>query len=80
LLEGLGYVAPGHALVQWARASQVTELDAELQRLTMGTNRLKAVIPVATFEVTAGKRSTLELALAHLLDHAPVLRRHDAPS
>ncbi|MEY3488646.1 MAG: hypothetical protein RL655_214 [Pseudomonadota bacterium] len=80
LLEGLGYVAPGHALVQWVRASQVTELDAELQRLTMGANRLKAVIPVATFEVTAGKRSTLELALAHLLDHAPVLRRSDAPS
>ena len=79
LLEGLGYVAPGHSLVQWVRASQVTELDAELQRLTMGVNRLKAVIPVATFEVTAGKRSTLELALAHLLDHAPVLRRSDAP-
>jgi ferredoxin len=79
LLEGLGYVAPGRPLVQWVWATQVAELDAELQRLTTGTNRLKASVPLATFEVTAGKRSTLELALAHLLDHAPALRRSDAP-
>ena len=79
VMEGLGYVTPGHTLVQWVRATHVTELDAELQRLTTGLHRLKSVIPLATFDVTAGKRSTLELALAHLLDHAPALRQADAP-
>ena len=80
LLEGLGFVSPGQIAVQWVHATHVTELDAELQRLTTGRARLKtAVQPPATFGVASTKRSTLELALAHLLDHAPVLRTRDAP-
>ena len=79
LLEGLGFVSPDHRPVQWLQARDVTELDAELQRLSTGVNRLTSVVPIATFAVTAGKRSTLELALAHLLDHAPVLRTAQAP-
>ena len=79
LLHGLGYVAPGQAPVQWVRAAHFSDLDSELQRLTTGVNRLQAAVPLATFEVTTSKRSTLELALAHLLDHAPVLRRPAAP-
>ena len=79
LLQGLGYVSSGQMPVQWLHATHVTELDIELQRVTTGVNRLKAAIPLATFEVVPGKRSTLELALAHLLDHAPVLRQGSAP-
>ena len=74
LLEGLGYVTPSQKPVQWVHAAHVTELDAELQRLSTGAQRLKTVVPLATFQVTSGKRSTLELALAHLIDHAPALR------
>jgi ferredoxin len=79
LLEGLGFALPGQACVQWLHATHVTELDAELQRLTTGQHRRKAAISPATFGVTTSKRSTLELALAHLLDHAPVLQARDAP-
>ena len=79
LLEGLGYVSASQARVQWLQARDVSELDAELQRLTTGSNRLSSAVPLATFGVTMGKRSTLELALAHLLDHAPVLRHPQAP-
>ena len=79
LLEGLGFASPGQACVQWLHATHVTELDAELQRLTTGQHRRKAAISPATFGVTTSKRSTLELALAHLLDHAPVLHARDAP-
>ena len=79
LWAGLGYAKAGHSPVQWVHATQVTELDAELQRLTTGANRLQALVPAATFGVTGGKRSTLELALAHLQDHAPALRASPAP-
>jgi ferredoxin len=79
LMEGLGYAASRQPCVQWVRATQVTELDAELQRLTTGAHRPRGVVPLATFQVTSGKRSTLELALAHLIEHAPALRTRDAP-
>jgi len=79
LLDGLGYSTPDQPWVQWLQASHVTELDAEVQRLTAATPRVEVALPLATFEVTPGKRSTLELALAHLIEHAPVLRRGTAP-
>ena len=79
LMDGLGFATAEQPLVQWLHASHVTDLDAELQRLTTGMRRLKSTVPLATFAVTAGKRSTLELALAHLLDHAPALRASPAP-
>ena len=79
LLEGLGYAKPGHVPVQWVRATHATELDAELQRLTTGKQRLSAAVPLATFAITAEKRSTLSLVIDHLLEHAPVLKTAAAP-
>lgn len=74
LLEGLGYAQPGRPRVQWLHATQLAELDSELQRLTTGANRLHTTVPHGTFAVAAEKRGTLELALAHLLTHAPALQ------
>ena len=84
LLEGLGYLPPkvndhAPAVVQLLHATQPLELDAELQRLTTGRDRLKACLPRATFAVTAEKRSTLQLVIDHLLEHAPVLKNPAAP-
>jgi ferredoxin len=80
LLEGLGYAKPGRMPVQWVRATQATELDAELQRLTIGAQRLPSTVPLATFAVTTEKRSTLSLALDHLLNHAPALKGATPPA
>jgi ferredoxin len=74
LLEGLGYVQPGQVPVQVLRATQATELDAELQRLSTATSRGQHSVPLATYAVTHEKRSTLSLALDHLLAHAPALK------
>ncbi len=74
LLEGLGYATQGQVPVQLLRATHATELDAELQRLTTGAQRLSACVPLATYAVTTEKRSTLSLAIDHLLEHAPVLK------
>ena len=74
LLEGLGYAKPAQVAVQLLRATHATELDAELQRLTTGAQRLSACVPLATYAVTTEKRSTLSLAIDHLLEHAPVLK------
>ena len=79
LLEGLGYAKAGQTSVQWLRATQALELDAELQRLTTGKQRLRSSIPVATFAVMPEKRSTLSMVVDHLLEHAPVLKTADAP-
>ena len=79
LLEGLGYAKPGQVPVQWVRATRATELDAELQRLTTGKQRLSSAVPLATFAVTAEKRSTLSLVIDHLLEHAPVFKTAAAP-
>ena len=79
MLEGLGYVLPGQMPVQLVRATQASELDAELQRLTTGKQRLSRSVPAATFGVTAEKRGTLSLVLDHLLEHAPVLKTSAAP-
>ncbi len=74
LLEGLGYAQAGHAPVQLLRASQATELDAELQRLSSGASRWSNRVPLATYAVTNEKRSTLGLAIDHLLEHAPAMK------
>ena len=79
MLQGLGYAKSGLSSVQLLRATQVTELDAELQRLTTGAQRLRSTVPAATFAVTAEKRSTLSLVIDHLLEHAPVLQTPTAP-
>jgi len=79
LLEGLGYAKSGQLPVQLLHATQATELDAELQRLTTGKQRLSSTVPAATFAVTAEKRSTLGLLIDHLLDHAPALKANAAP-
>jgi ferredoxin len=79
LLEGLGYAKAGQTSVQWLRATQALELDAELQRLTTGKQRLRSSIPAATFAVMLEKRSTLSMVVDHLLEHAPVLKTADAP-
>jgi len=79
LLEGLGYAKPGQMPVQLLHATQAMALDAELQRLTTGKQRLSSSVPLATFAVTAEKRSTLGLVVDHLLDHAPVLKTATPP-
>ena len=79
LLEGLGYAKPGQMPVQLLHATQAMALDTELQRLTTGKQRLSSSVPLATFAVTAEKRSTLGLVVDHLLDHAPVLKTATPP-
>ena len=79
MLEGLGYAKPGQMLVQLVHATQAMELDAELQRLTTGQQRLSCSVPAATFAVMAEKRSTLSMVIDHLLEHAPVLKTAAAP-
>jgi ferredoxin len=78
MLEGLGYAKPGQLPVQLIHATQVMTLDAELQRLTTGKQRLSCSVPAATFAVMADKRSTLSMLIDHLIEHAPVLKT-DAP-
>ena len=79
LLEGLGYISKGQSPLQVVRARDAMELDAELQRLTVGATRLKAKVPLASFAVTAEKRGTLGLVVDHLLEHAPVLASPNPP-
>ena len=79
MLEGLGYAKAGRLPVQLVHATQAMELDAELQRLTTGQQRLSSTVPAATFAVMTEKRSTLSMVIDHLLEHAPVLKTADAP-
>ena len=79
LLEGLGYTTKDQAPLQVVQARTALELDADLQRLTVGAQRLKAKVPVAPFAVTAEKRGTLGLVVDHLLEHAPVLKSPNPP-
>ena len=79
LLQGLGYLTAGPLPVQWVHATQATELDAEVQRLCATSAPQRTALPAATFQVGASKRSTLDLALNHLLQHAPVLRQPAPP-
>lgn len=66
ILRGLGYTGTH---VQLVRASHPTALDAALQAL--GQTRQKVPATAARFAVAPEKRSTLEMALDHLIEHAP---------
>ena len=66
ILNGLGYTGT-HLQLLWANAPG--ELDAALQALDRTRQKLPAV--PARFAVAQEKRSTLELALDHLAEHAP---------
>lgn len=79
LLEGLGYAAKSEVPLQVLQAQSAIELDADLQRLTIGASRLKAKVPLAPFAVTAEKRGTLGLVMDHLLEHAPALQSPNPP-
>lgn len=66
LLSGLGYTGMHFKLLQ---ASTPEVLDAALQNLA--STRQQVPSAVARYAVTAEKRSTLDLALDHLVEHAP---------
>ena len=67
ILRGLGYTGTH---VQLLRATHPTELDAALQAL--GQTRQKTPAVAARFAVAQEKRSTLEMALDHLIEQAPM--------
>jgi ferredoxin len=66
LLEGLGYAGSHLSLIQ---ANHPSDLDQELQLLT--TRRGAVPAETARFAMAADKRGTLDLALDHLVEHAP---------
>lgn len=66
ILQGLGYAGSHFSLVR-ADASQA--LDEALQRVARSLGAVPAA--AARFAVAADKRPTLELALDHLMEHAP---------
>jgi ferredoxin len=67
ILHGLGYTGTH---LQLLRACSPTDLDAGLQSLTH--TRPKTPAAPARFAVMAEKRGTLDLALDHLIAHAPL--------
>lgn len=66
ILNGLGYAGSHFRLI---RANALADLDQELQLLTAQPPAVPAVS--ARFAVAREKRATLELALDHLIEHAP---------
>ncbi|GAB4206190.1 MAG: 4Fe-4S binding protein [Tibeticola sp.] len=67
ILTGLGY---GEGHLRLLRATHPSALDAELQALRL--DRPKVPAEAARFAVADAKRGTLELALDHLITHAPL--------
>ena len=65
ILSGLGYAGEHFRLIE---AGTPPELAQALQRAPRGA----APAAAATFNVLPDKRNTLDLALAHLLEHAPL--------
>ncbi|MEN9889703.1 MAG: Electron transport complex subunit RsxB [Pseudomonadota bacterium] len=77
LLEGLGYSGTHFALIE---AGYPQALDAELQRLAgPGVALPQGPAAAASHAVQPEKRSTLELALDHLIAHAPALQASEPP-
>lgn len=77
ILNGLGYTGTHFALIE---ADQPQTLDAELQRLSgRGVPVPQGPGVAARHAVQNEKRSTLELALDHLMAHSPVLQHDDRP-
>ena len=68
ILRGLGYTGTH---LQLLRATTPTDLDAGLQALA-GTRQKIPATP-ARFAVAPEKRGTLDLALDHLIEHAPLV-------
>lgn len=74
VLQGLGYGAGHLRLLHVRDARDLQALDHELQQApATGVRR------AAGFAVQADKRATLELALSHLAEHAPVLPQAPIP-
>jgi len=67
ILSGLGYQGEHFRLLQVKDARDLAALDHDLQAAPAQT-----VGRTAGFAVQADKRATLELALSHLIEHAPV--------
>ena len=67
ILRGLGYTGTH---LQWLRAANPTDLDTALQAL--GQTRQKKPAIAARFAVAQEKRSTLDMALDHLIEHGPL--------
>ncbi|MDP3519622.1 MAG: 4Fe-4S binding protein [Hydrogenophaga sp.] len=72
LLQGLGYAGEHFRLLHARDARDLAALDTELRGAPAAT-----VATPAAFAVQADKRATLELALDHLMAHAP--QRSEAP-
>ncbi|MDO8388678.1 MAG: 4Fe-4S binding protein [Polaromonas sp.] len=68
LLNGMGYTGVHFHLIQ-AGSAQGAALDAELQKLARNRTLVPAV--AARFAVAQEKRSTLDMALDHLMTQAP---------
>lgn len=66
ILSGLGYAGVHFKLLQVRDARDLAELDRQLQAMAA-----QAPVRHASFAVQADKRATLELALDHLIAHAP---------
>lgn len=67
ILNGLGYTGQHFRILSARDARDLSELDADLQ-----APAAQGVAKPAGFAVQADKRATLELALDHLLTHAPL--------
>ncbi|MFC7462480.1 4Fe-4S binding protein [Hydrogenophaga defluvii] len=72
LLQGLGYAGEHFRLLHARDARDLATLDADLRAAPAAT-----VSVPAAFAVQAEKRATLELALDHLMAHAP--QRNETP-
>ncbi|HEX6362121.1 MAG TPA: 4Fe-4S dicluster domain-containing protein [Albitalea sp.] len=66
LMEGFGFAGGRVRLVEARDARDLAALDAAL-----GAPAVPIAVPPAAFAVQGDKRATLELALDHLLEHAP---------
>ena len=71
LMAGLGYGGVHFTLIRASHSGSAAALDAELQALAHS----KSITPAtpARFAVAQEKRSTLDMALDHLITHAPTV-------
>ena len=78
LLTGLGFE---RLEVKLLSVRDAMDLDEALQRGLAARKALPraAALPAATFALASEKRSTLNLALNHLMAHAPALKTASAP-
>ena len=67
ILNGLGYTGTHLRIIE---AKHPTELDAALQ--TLGQTRQRTPSVTARFAIAQEKRSTLDMALDHLIEHSPL--------